>query len=82
MSFSLESLLRAADPPETAFPSLSEEARNAAAKGLADFRNDKFEDAKSEFQKMAELAPTHPMAWANLWLCGNFPWSDSPAEEH
>jgi tetratricopeptide (TPR) repeat protein len=76
------SLLRGADPPETALPTLSDEARSAASKGLADFRNDKFEDAKSEFQKMTELAPTHPMAWANLGSA-EFRLGEIPqAEEH
>jgi Flp pilus assembly protein TadD len=76
------SLLRAADPPETALPTLSDEARSAASKGLADFRNDKFEDAKSEFRKMTELAPTHPMAWANLGSA-EFRLGEIPqAEEH
>src|ERR1700760_3552194 len=48
------SLLPAADAPEKALPLLSEDAKIAAARGLADFRNDNFEDAKSEFQKMTE----------------------------
>lgn len=60
------SQLPAADPPERALPTLSEDAKIAASRGLADFRNDDFEAAKNQFQKMTELAPTHPMAWANL----------------
>lgn len=76
------SMLRAADPSEAPLPTLPEEARSAASRGLADFRNDKFEDAKSEFKKMTELSPTHPMAWANLgsaeFRLGEFP----EAEEH
>jgi tetratricopeptide (TPR) repeat protein len=75
-------LLRATDPPEGTLPTLSEEARNAASRGLADFRNDKFEDAKSQFEKMTELAPTHPMAWANLGSA-EFRLGDiSHAEDH
>ena len=74
--------LPAADPPPTPLPALSEDARTAATKGLDDFRNGKFDDAKSEFQKMSELAPTHPMAWANLasaeFRLGQFP----EAEDH
>jgi Flp pilus assembly protein TadD len=66
MSVFIGTCLRGEDPPETALPTLSEDARSAASRGLTDFRNDKFEDAKNEFQKMAELAPRHPMAWANL----------------
>ncbi|MEA3163234.1 MAG: hypothetical protein QOE88_1052 [Verrucomicrobiota bacterium] len=74
--------LPAADPTPTPLPVLSEDARTAATKGLDDFRNGKFDDAKSEFQKMSELAPTHPMAWANLgsaeFRLGQFP----EAEDH
>jgi tetratricopeptide (TPR) repeat protein len=76
------SLLRAADPPETALPTLSDDARSAASRGLADFRNEKFEDAKNEFQKMTELAPTHPMAWANLGSAEFRLGEISQAEEH
>jgi Flp pilus assembly protein TadD len=76
------SALRAADSPETALPTLSEDAKSAALRGLIDFRNDKFEDAKNEFQKMTELAPTHPMAWANLGSA-EFRLGEIPqAEEH
>jgi tetratricopeptide (TPR) repeat protein len=74
--------LPAADPTPTPLPVLSDDARAAATKGLDDFRNGKFDDAKSEFQKMSELAPNHPMAWANLgsaeFRLGQFP----EAEEH
>jgi Flp pilus assembly protein TadD len=76
------SLLPAADPPEKALPTLSDDARSAAARGISDFRNDKFEEAKSEFQTMTQLAPTHPMAWANLGSA-EFRLGDiSAAEEH
>ena len=76
------SLLLAADPPDRALPTLSEDARSAASRGLADFRKDNFEAAKSEFQKMTELVPTHPMAWANLGSA-EFRLGQTPqAEEH
>ena len=46
------------------------------------FETGKFEDAKSEFQKMTELAPAHPMAWANLGSA-EFRLGEIPqAEEH
>jgi Flp pilus assembly protein TadD len=74
--------LPAADAPEKALPTLSDDAKSAAERGLFDFRNDKFEDAKNEFQTMTELAPTHPMAWANLGSA-EFRLGDIPkAEEH
>jgi len=80
--FSGGGLLRAADPPESALPTLSEEAKSSASRGLADFQTGKFEDAKSEFQKMTELAPTHPMPWANLGSA-EFRLGEIPqAEEH
>jgi len=82
MSVLSASLLVAADAPEKALPILSEDAKSAASRGLADFRNGQFEDAKSEFQKMTELAPTHPMAWANLGSA-EFRLGEIPrAEEH
>jgi Flp pilus assembly protein TadD len=75
-------LLGATDPPENTLPTLSDDARSTASRGLADFRDDKFEDAKSEFQKMTELAPTHPMAWANLGSAEFRLGLISQAEEH
>jgi Flp pilus assembly protein TadD len=76
------SLLSAADSSVKTLPTLSEDARNAAERGLSDFRNDKFEEAKNEFQTMTQLAPTHPMAWANLGSA-EFRLGDvSAAEEH
>jgi tetratricopeptide (TPR) repeat protein len=82
ISFSVGSFLQADDSPDTALPPLSEDARSAASKGLTDFRIDKFEDARSEFQKMTELAPKHPMAWANLGSA-EFRLGEIPqAEEH
>jgi tetratricopeptide (TPR) repeat protein len=75
-------LLQAADTPEAGLPTLSDDARSAASRGLTDFRNDKFQDAKNEFQKMTELAPAHPMAWANLGSA-EFRLGELPqAEEH
>ncbi len=76
------SVLLAADAPEPALPKLSDEARSAASKGLTDFRIDKFEDAKSEFQKMTELAPKHPMGWANLGSAEFRLGEVAQAEEH
>jgi tetratricopeptide (TPR) repeat protein len=56
----------AADAPEPELPSLSGEAKDIAEKGVVYFRNDKFEDAKKEFEKMTQLVPNHPMGWVNL----------------
>ena len=82
MGVSSASMLRAADRSQTAFSTLSEDARSAASRGLTDFRNEKFEDARSEFKKMTELAPTHPMGWANLGSA-EFRLGEIPeAEEH
>jgi Flp pilus assembly protein TadD len=72
----------AADAPETTLPKLSDEARNAAAKGLFDFQNEKFKDAKAEFQRMADLAPDHPMGWANLGSAEFRLGEVAQAEEH
>ncbi|HEY0791465.1 MAG TPA: tetratricopeptide repeat protein [Chthoniobacterales bacterium] len=53
-------------PSPAATPALPKEARDAAEKGLADFRAEQFEEARQEFSRMIELAPNHPMGWANL----------------
>jgi Flp pilus assembly protein TadD len=74
--------LLAADAPETTLPKLSDEARSAAAKGLSDFQNQKFEDAKTEFQRMTDLAPDHPMGWANLGSAEFRLGEVAQAEEH
>jgi Flp pilus assembly protein TadD len=74
--------LLAADAPETTLPKLSDEARSAAAKGLFDFQNQKFKDAKAEFQRMADLAPEHPMGWANLGSAEFRLGEVAQAEEH
>jgi Flp pilus assembly protein TadD len=76
------SLLLAADAPETTLPKLSDEARSAAEKGLADFQNQKFKDAKAEFQRMTGLAPDHPMGWANLGSAEFRLGEVAQAEEH
>jgi Flp pilus assembly protein TadD len=82
MSLFSRSPLSAADPPEKALPSMSEDAKSAASRGFADFRRDNFEDAKRDFQKLTELVPTHPMAWANLGSA-EFRLGEIPqAEEH
>jgi len=75
-------LLPAADAPEAILPQLSNEARSAAEKGLADFKSQKFKDAKAEFQKLTELAPDHPMGWANLGSAEFRLGEVSDAEEH
>jgi tetratricopeptide (TPR) repeat protein len=77
-----ESTLLAAGAPETTLPKLSDEARSAAEKGLADFQNQKFKDAKAEFQKMTDLAPDHPMGWANLGSAEFRLGEVDQAEEH
>ena len=79
---STETLLLAADASEGIHPQLSDEARSAAEKGLADFKNQKFKDAKAEFQKLTELAPGHPMGWANLGSAEFRLGEVSAAEEH
>jgi Flp pilus assembly protein TadD len=76
------SLLSAANPPEKALPILSDDAKSAASRGLSDFRNEKFDEAKSEFQTMTQLAPTHPMAWANLGSAEFRLGQITEAEEH
>jgi Flp pilus assembly protein TadD len=76
------SLLLAAELPEATLPKLSEEARNAATRGLADFRIERFKDAKAEFQKMTELAPNHPMGWINLGSAEFRLGEAAEAEEH
>src|SRR5271166_31705 len=72
----------AAGAPETALPTLSDEARSAAEKGLYDFQNQKFKDAKAEFQRMTDLAPDHPMGWANLGSAEFRLGEVDQAEEH
>jgi Flp pilus assembly protein TadD len=76
------SVLLAADAPEPALPKLSDEARSAAAKGLSDFQDQKFKDAKAEFQRMTDLAPDHPMGWANLGSAEFRLGEVAQAEEH
>src|SRR5271157_3147881 len=76
------SVLLAADTPEPALPKLSDEARSAAAKGLSDFQDQKFKDAKAEFQRMTDLAPDHPMGWANLGSTEFRLGEVAQAEEH
>jgi Flp pilus assembly protein TadD len=74
--------LLAADAPETKLPKLSDEARGAAQKGVAEFRNGDFKEAKAEFQKLTELAPDHPMGWANLGSAEFRLGEVDQAEEH
>ena len=59
-------ILFAAENDERTLPPLSNEAKSAVEKGIVEFHNEKFQDAKAEFQKITELAPTHPIGWLNL----------------
>ena len=58
--------LPAAENDEPTLPKLSDEAKSLVEKGITDFHNEKFQDAKAEFQKITELIPTHPIGWLNL----------------
>lgn len=58
--------LAAADTQESALPTLSDEAKRVVEKGIMEFHDEKFQDAKADFQKATELAPTHPIGWLNL----------------
>jgi Flp pilus assembly protein TadD len=62
----ISSILPAAENDEAALPRLSDEAKGAVEKGITEFHNEKFQDAKAEFQRITELAPTHPIGWLNL----------------
>ncbi len=57
-------VVSAADQPS--LPTLTADAKQAAERGLILFRGEQFAEAKKEFEKMTQLAPTHPMGWANL----------------
>jgi Flp pilus assembly protein TadD len=77
-----KSLLLAAEVPESTLPRLSDDATSAAARGVADFRIEKFQEAKAEFQKMTDLAPDHPMGWVNLGSAEFRLGEIAQAEEH
>jgi Flp pilus assembly protein TadD len=47
-------------------PMLTPEARDAVEQGLAQFRDNKFDEAEKTFQKVTEMVPNHPMCWINL----------------
>jgi Flp pilus assembly protein TadD len=47
-------------------PMLTPEARDAIEQGLAQFRDNKFDEAAKTFQKVTEMVPNHPMGWINL----------------
>src|SRR5258708_16832530 len=47
-------------------PMLTPEARDAIEQGLAQFRDNKFDEAEKTFQKVTEMVPNHPMGWINL----------------
>jgi Flp pilus assembly protein TadD len=47
-------------------PMLTPEARDAIEQGLAQFRDNKFDEAAKTFQRVTEMVPNHPMGWINL----------------
>ena len=59
-------VLAAAESEQPAAPALSEGAKSTVERGIMEFHEEKFQDAKAEFQKITELAPTHPIGWLNL----------------
>ncbi len=70
----------AADQPS--LPTLTPDAKQAAERGLILFRNNQFAEAKKEFEKMTQLAPAHPMGWANLGSAEFRLGQTKEAEEH
>ena len=58
--------LAAAESEQPALPALSNDTERAIERGIMEFHDEKFQDAKAEFQKITELAPTHPIGWLNL----------------
>jgi Flp pilus assembly protein TadD len=58
--------LPAGENDKPTLPKLSEEAKSAVEKGIMEFHDEKFQEAKVEFQKITELAPAHPIGWLNL----------------
>ena len=58
--------LAAAESEQPVLPALSNDAERAVERGIMEFHEEKFQDAKAEFQKITELAPTHPIGWLNL----------------
>jgi Flp pilus assembly protein TadD len=63
-------------------PALSIEAQEAAADGVAQFRNNRLTEAKASFEKMTQLAPAHPMGWINLGSVEFRLGQLDPAKEH
>jgi Flp pilus assembly protein TadD len=59
-------ILAGAENDQPSVPQLTDEAKAAVEKGILEFHDEKFQDAKAEFQRMTELAPTHPIGWLNL----------------
>jgi len=53
-------------PAQETPPPLSAEAQDAASKGISFFRQDQFQEAREQFEKVVQLAPTHPFGWVNL----------------
>jgi Flp pilus assembly protein TadD len=58
--------LAGAESEQPALPALSDDAKRAVERGIMEFHDQKFQDAKAEFQKITELAPAHPIGWLNL----------------
>jgi Flp pilus assembly protein TadD len=45
---------------------LSAEAQEAASQGVSFFRQNQLPEAREQFEKVTQLAPTHPFGWVNL----------------
>src|SRR6516225_11567114 len=45
---------------------LSAEAQEAASQGVSFFRQNQLPEAREQFEKVSQLAPTHPFGWVNL----------------
>ncbi len=45
---------------------LSAEAQEAASQGVSFFRQNQLSEAREQFEKVTQLAPTHPFGWVNL----------------
>jgi cytochrome c-type biogenesis protein CcmH/NrfG len=58
--------LSAAENEETSSQRFPDEAKVAVENGIREFHHEKFQEAKAEFKKTTELAPSHPIGWLNL----------------
>ena len=56
----------ATESEQPGLPALSDDAKRAVERGIMEFHDEKFQDAKAEFQRITEVAPTHPIGWLNL----------------